>query len=57
MKFNIAVTERMFVYNFVSSRTRYLNLVSFPPEIDTPDLSNLRVDIILYVKYDMAAHP
>ena len=53
----MTVTERMFVYNFVSSRTRYLNLVSFPPAIDTPDLSNLRVDIILYVKYDMAAHP
>ena len=53
----MTVTERMFVYNFVSSRTRYLNLVFFPPEIDTPNISNLRVDIILYVKYDMAAHP
>ena len=53
----MAVTERMFVNNFGSCQARYLNLESFPLKIYTPDLSILRVDIIVYVKYNMGAHP
>ena len=46
----MAAAEQVFVYNLGSSRARYSNLVSIPPEVDIPDkpdLSDLRFDIIL----------
>ena len=33
----MTATEQVFVYNFGSSRARYSNFVSIPPEIDIPD--------------------
>ena len=60
MKSKMGAAERVFVCNFGSSRTRYSTLVSFPPEIDipdTPDLSILRIDVILEGKSKMTAHP
>jgi len=56
----MGAAERVFVCNFGSSRTRYSTLVSFPPEIDipdTPDLSILRIDVILEGKSKMTAQP
>ena len=54
----MAAAEQVFVYNFGSSRARYSNLVSIPPEMDipdTPDLSFLRFDVMLYIISNMAA--
>ena len=53
MIFKMAATEHVFFYNFGSSRVRYSNQVSIPPEIDipdTPDPSILRVDVVLQDK-------
>ena len=60
MKYKMAATLQVCVYKFGSSRVRYSNFVSIPPEFDTPDtpdLSILRVDVILDEKSNMAARP
>jgi len=49
----MAAAEQVFVYNLGSSRARYSNLVSIPPEVDIldkPHLSVLRLDVILDLK-------
>ena len=51
--------KNVFVYNFVSRRTKYSNLVPIPPEIDildTPGLSSVRFGDILEEKSNMAVH-
>ena len=56
----MAATLQVLVYKFGSSRARYSNFVSIPPEIhipDTPDLSILCFDVILDEKSYMAARP
>ena len=60
MKCKMAAILQIFVYKFGSSRAKYSNVLSFPPEIDipyTPDLSILCFDIILDDKSYMAARP
>ena len=60
MKYKMAATLQVLVYKFGSSRARYSNCVSIPPEIDipdTPDLSILCFDVILDEKSYMAARP
>ena len=60
VKSKMDATEQVFVYNCGSSRARYSNFVSIPPEIDisdTPDRSMLWFDVVLDYLFNMAAHP
>ena len=55
----MATTLQVLVYKFGSSRARYSNMLSIPPEIDipdTPDLSILCFDVILDDKSYMSPH-
>jgi len=51
----MATAEQVFVYDFGSSRARYSNFISIPPEIDIPDKPDI-TNLLPYIDLTWLRH-